>query len=433
MLHSWSITLAEIYKQSNLDPKKVLVYDNYGKEKLTRINEKAGARQPDFYPLRNPRNGKCNIAACELFNITVDSRILHPINAVDRTVLRPYQVTPLTNLITKPYGLLHAEVGFGKTVCTAWIVGQLKGKTVILTNTIINAQQLQASLEAKFPWQVGIYYWKTKEFKDITVVVYASYKKFLSLYNGQRDITIFDEWHLLIKDTYRNMIIDTECQYKYTMTGTPNMSSFKYDDFKKFRWRIIPAEEYSELLRSQFEIKVTAIKLVKEFKEYRDFIHLKQLTEENPEKLDVISRIAKKSLSAGKKILIITDRAETSKRIGEALDVPFVTATTTQKKRNEIMLQFEQKRVLVATRQILWVGFDNPAVDTVIVCFSGREEANVIQASGRALRAFEWKQEVNIYDIVDNTGMMINQRYARKRAYQKYTDNFTTIDMKDHK
>jgi len=388
--------------------------------------------QPDFYPLWNVRNGKCNISACEHFGIKVESVINKPITIHDTTVLRRYQDRPQKELIQKPYGLLYADVGYGKTVTTAWIIGQLKWKTVILTNTIMNAQQLSASLEEKFPWQVGIYYGMKKQFNDITVVVYASYKKFLEKYNGEWDITIFDEAHLLIKNTYRNMIIETQCQYKYAMTWTPDMSWFKYGDFLKFWGRIVDAYEYREFLISQFDIRVTKIKLKTLFDEYADWNNLKTMLEANPEKIDVVKRLVKKSLSANKKILIMTDRAETSERFWKELDIPFIVATTTTKKRNEIMLQFEEKRVLVATRQILWVGFDNPAVDTIIVCFSGREPANVIQASGRAMRSFEGKQEINIYDIVDNSSMTENQWYARKRAYQTYTNNFTYLDMKDY-
>ena len=49
----------------------------------------------------------------------------------------------------------------------------------------------------------------------------------------------------------------------------------------------------------------------------------------------------------------MTDRKETSERIGGHLDIPFITAEVSTKKRKEVMLQFEKKRVLVATRQIL--------------------------------------------------------------------------------
>lgn len=436
MQHNGQIHLKEIrniLQPGQQDPVRYLQYPNYGKEKLTRVNERAGAWQPDFYPLFNPKTFNCNISACEYYWIELETHITHTIN-IDSSSdisLRDYQHRPLSDLIKKPYGLLYADVWFGKSYCIIRLVNQIKAKTVILTNTIINAQQLVEWLEEKFPGRVGQYGGSKHTFNDITVCVYPSYKKLLEDHNWEWDMTIYDEAHLLISDNYRNSIIETKCQYKYWMTWTPNLSTFHKEDFEKFRWRIVDAVEYRDLLKNLFDIKVTSIKLKTHISEYRDFHHLKELVEKNPERLDIISRLIKKNLSDNKKVLVMTDRKETSEKIGKFLDVPFITAEVSWKKRKEVLLQFEQKRVLVATRQILWVGFNNPEVDTIIVCFSWREEANVIQASGRAMRIYEGKTEINIYDIVDNSGIMINQWYARKRAYKNYTSQFKEIDMKN--
>jgi superfamily II DNA or RNA helicase len=428
MRHNWNITIQQINELTWINPIKILRVENYKKSKIARINERATYALADFIELYD-RKGNCNISACELFWIPVESEIKHPIQVNLDIELRSYQIKPQNELLQKPYGLLRADVAYGKTTCTAWIVNQLRGKTVILTNTVINATQLRDDLLAKFPGQVWMFGGGKKEFKDITVCVYASYGKLLELYNGQRDISIYDEAHLLISDNYREQIIHTNCQYKYWMTGTPDLSTFKMEDFRKFWGRIIDAVEYRTLLINSFDIKVTAIKLKQEIKEFRDWHHLKELTEANPEKIDIIKRIIDKQRELGKKILVMTDRKEMSEKIGTLLDVPFVTAEVSAKHREGILLQFEEKRVLVATRQILGVWFNNPEVDTIIVCFSGREQANVIQATGRWLRQYAGKEQVNVYDIVENNGIMQNQWRARKKAYQTLTNNISYIDM----
>ena len=437
MLHSWQINIRyirSILQPGQPNPTTYLKFKNYGKDKLTRINENAGAWQPDDYPLYNPKTFNCNISACEHYWIEVESHINYPIDIDSSSdiTLRDYQHRPLSDLIKKPYWLLYADVGFGKSYCIIRLVNQLKGKTVILTNTIINAQQLVEWLEEKFPGRVGQYGGSKHSFNDITVCVYPSYKKLLKEHNGDRDITIYDEAHLLISEKYRINIIETKCQYKYGMTGTPSLSTFHTEDFVKFWWRLVDATEYRQILGDAFNIKVTFVKLRKEIKEYRDRHHLKELAEANPERLNIVTRLVTMLLKEWKKILVMTDRKETSERIGWHLDIPFITAEVSTKKRKEVMLQFEKKRVLVATRQILWVGFNNPEVDAIIVCFSWREEANVIQASGRAMRIYKDKQDITIYDIIDNSPIFENQARARKRAYKNYTNDFTVIDMKNY-
>jgi superfamily II DNA or RNA helicase len=66
--------------------------------------------------------------------------------------------------------------------------------------------------------KVGMFYSECKEFKEITVVVYPSYGKFLELYNGQFDTMIIDECDLFMSEDMRLRTIKTKAQFKYGLT-----------------------------------------------------------------------------------------------------------------------------------------------------------------------------------------------------------------------
>lgn len=412
-------------------PEKILRVYNYKIEKIRRINERAVYGMTERHRLYE--KGYANMTSAEIFGIDLDTTINNPFNCDIQLTLRDYQIKPLTELLKKPYGILGAMTWFWKSFSVAWIINELKCKTVILCNTQINAEQMSDRLISQF-WEenVWMFYWPKKEFKNITVVVYNSYKKFLEMYNGKRDLTLFDEAHKLVSDEYRKQTIFTKSQYKYWMTGTPYWDVFKKEDFKLRRGRIIEASDYKDMLLSKFNFNFFWVSSwMEEVKEYRDYHHLKQIIEENETRLETIKKLIKLGLNGGHKILVMTDRVELTQQLGEQLNCPRITGWVSAKKRKIMFDRFEQEKVLIAPNQIVWEWYDNPEVDMIIVAFSWRTQPRLVQAIWRSVRIFEWKKDLYIYDIVDNAGIMKNQFRERKQVYQQYTSKISFLKPED--
>jgi superfamily II DNA or RNA helicase len=83
--------------------------------------------------------------------------------------------------------------------------------------------------------------------------------------------------------------------------------------------------------------------------------------------------------------------------------------------------------VLAATYQMVWRWYDNPEVDVVVLAFSWRAEAPIIQAVGRWLRSLPWKKDVFIYDIYNPSWIMMNQRRQRRKYYERFTTQINHI------
>jgi hypothetical protein len=66
----------------------------------------------------------------------------------------------------------------------------------------------------------------------------------------------------------------------------------------------------------------------------------------------------------------------------------------------------------------------------VVLAFSGRAEAPIIQAIWRGLRSMPWKKDVFVYDLHNPSGIMLNQRRQRRRYYERFTTQINHIKFK---
>jgi len=429
MFHCWYLKLSDLNKSKYalVPAENLLRVYNYKIEKIRRINERAVYWLQEYIPLYDKRYGIANMSAAEMFGIELESMVFNPFDCDIKIELRDYQVAPMEELVSKPYWLLGAATWYGKSFSVARIVNRLKCKTVIVTNTQVNAEQLAERLAVQL-WQqnVWLFYWPKKEFRNITVCVYNSYKKLLIEYNGKFDMFIVDESHKFISDKYRELTIRTKAQYKYGMTATPYWDTFHREDFVK-RWGcIVEAKQYEEMLLGNFDFKITWVKMWWEaIEEYRDYHQLKSIVDLNPERIECIKKIVEEGLARGNKILIMTDRQEFTEKVWDALWAAWMTGSTNRKTRDEMFKKFEVCKVLVAPNQLIWEWYDNPWIDMVVVAFSWRTHPRLVQAIGRSVRIKEWKKDIYVYDIIDNAGIMQSQWRERKKVYQRYSADIT--------
>jgi superfamily II DNA or RNA helicase len=74
----------------------------------------------------------------------------------------------------------------------------------------------------------------------------------------------------------------------------------------------------------------------------------------------------------------------------------------------------DKELVIVATGQYLGEGFDCPQVDTLFLAFPLSFKGKLIQYVGRALRSYEDKSSVRVYDYVDTQVSMLRKMYAKR-------------------
>jgi superfamily II DNA or RNA helicase len=91
-----------------------------------------------------------------------------------------------------------------------------------------------------------------------------------------------------------------------------------------------------------------------------------------------------------------------------------------KKKRSAILgslqdMASDRELLIIATGQYLGEGFDCPQVDTLFLAFPLSFKGKLVQYVGRALRNYESKSSVKVYDYVDTQVPVLRKMYAKRQ------------------
>jgi superfamily II DNA or RNA helicase len=130
----------------------------------------------------------------------------------------------------------------------------------------------------------------------------------------------------------------------------------------------------------------------------------------------------------GRKILVLTERtdhlARLRERLGNEIEHCFVLHGRISKKQRASILSELQSlegstpHVLLATGRLVGEGFDHPPLDTLILAMPISWKGTLQQYAGRLHREHVDKQDVRIYDYVeDNQPQLARMWKKRQRGY----------------
>ncbi|MGH7753110.1 MAG: DEAD/DEAH box helicase, partial [Gemmatimonadales bacterium] len=71
--------------------------------------------------------------------------------------------------------------------------------------------------------------------------------------------------------------------------------------------------------------------------------------------------------------------------------------------------------LIIATGQYLGEGFDCPEIDTLFLAFPVSFKGKLVQYVGRAMRPYEGKTSVLVYDYKDSQVAILNRMHQRRR------------------
>lgn len=366
--------------------------------------------------------------------------------------LREEQELALHKMLEYDTGILHAPTGFGKTVICCKMIAERKTNTLIITHTLQLLDQWKDRL---------------KEFLDIdevgqlgggknnitNKVDIASIK---SLWNNGKfnDIVknygmiIIDECHHLAAFTYENAVNTVNAKYVYGVTATPKRENghtpiikmqcgdIRYEvDFRKFNKDLnIPMKVY---------VKNNHLSFVN--KEITDYTinEINNLIVKDIIRSEKIIKDVKEEFSKGKNILVLTERIEHmeyfEKKLSEITNNVFTYHGGLGKKLlkeygilKENINENNENKIIIATGSYIGEGFDDSSLDVLFLTMPISGITKVIQYTGRLHRKNKDKEEIIVYDYVDdNFRQTRNMFEKRKRTYEKLgyeiIDNNSTV------
>lgn len=380
------------------------------------------------------------------------------INVDFKGELRPEQDKALKELIRYDNGILHAATAFGKTVVSSAIIAQKKINTLIILESSALIEQWKEALEKFLNINEGLPAYETKTGRvrkrksligtlqgahdSMTGIIdiamagslckNGKYHKMMNEYG----LVLIDECHHSASETIANVLKEVKAKYVYGVTATPKRG----DGLEKINYMLIGPIRYSytakekakeqgiqHLVYPRFTMTVPPRGVITDKmhpNEAYEIIHNNDVRDEQ------ITEDVKNCVAAGRTPVVLSRYKDHSEKFYERLKnyadhVFLMTGNNSKKEHRKILEQMHQvdkneSLILIATGSLVGEGFDFPRLDTLFMATPVSFRGVVEQYAGRLNRDYAGKENVIIYDYVDNHIPMFNNMYMKRlKAYKQ--------------
>ena len=380
------------------------------------------------------------------------------INVDFKGELRPEQDKALKELIRYDNGILHAATAFGKTVVSSAIIAQKKINTLIILESSALIEQWKEALEKFLNINEGLPTYETKTGRvrkrksligtlqgahdSMTGIIdiamagslckKGKYHKMMNEYG----LVLIDECHHSASETIANVLKEVKAKYVYGVTATPKRG----DGLEKINYMLIGPIRYSYTAKEKAKEQGIQHLVYPRFTRTvppRDVITDKmhpneayEIIHNNDVRDEQIIEDVKNCVAAGRTPVVLSRYKDHSEKFYERLKsyadhVFLMTGNNSKKEHRKILEQMHQvdkneSLILIATGSLVGEGFDFPRLDTLFMATPVSFRGVVEQYAGRLNRDYAGKENVIIYDYVDNHIPMFNNMYMKRlKAYKQ--------------
>ena len=393
------------------------------------------------------------------------------INVDFKGELRPEQDKALKELTRYDNGILHAATAFGKTVVSSAIIAQKKVNTLIILESSALIEQWKEALEKFLNINEGLPTYETKTGRvrkrksligtlqgahdsmagiiDIAMAgslcKKGEYHKMMNEYG----LVLIDECHHSASETIANVLKEVKAKYVYGVTATPQRG----DGLEKINYMLIGPIRYSYTAKEKAKEQGIQHLVYPRFtrtvpprgvitgkmhpNEAYEIIHNNDVRDEQ------IIEDVKNCVAAGRTPVVLSRYKDHSEKFYERLKshadhVFLMTGNNSKKEHKKILEQLHQvdkneSLILIATGSLVGEGFDFPRLDTLFMATPVSFRGVVEQYAGRLNRDYEGKENVIIYDYVDNHIPMFDNMYVKRLKAYKQIGYELAGDLQTHK
>jgi len=376
----------------------------------------------------------------ELPTVEVTDCDLLPIDAIP---YYDYQEELIKKALHDKRGVIKSPTGSGKTLITAGIIKSLafKHKKMLV---LFNAKQLLTqtyefldkvcNLE-----NLGICYGEGYLEGDIMLCTIQSIEKVLDSHLEETEVVIIDEVHEFCNGKTTLAAIESfpNAQYRIGLTATPPSEPIPRYNLEGALGPVWESVSTSALIKAG-KLTKAIIQLIKsnefdpldEDLTYGEIYDKYIVTNDNRNnKIKEIVDLIKESHKSSK-ILILTKSLEHTSILHRVLDNSFkLQGEDDIGKRYKTISEFlntKSSSVLIGTK-ILQTGINIEEITHLINARGLKSEVATIQALGRALRKHKSKEQVYIYDFMDDAKYLRAHSKARKKYYTKENHEVTEL------
>ena len=352
----------------------------------------------------------------------------------------------MRQLLAREMGVLVAPPGAGKTIMGCFAVARRNVPTLILSHRKPILEQWRAQLmetlglSSRDIGQVGGGRNKQRGMVDLGMIQSLARLDDLGTFFSAYGFLIVDECHHIPAFTFEAAVKRAPVRYLLGLTATPYRRDglqdiitmqcgpirHKMQDTEASLLKQVIVRETSFACASDDEHPIQEI--------FRDLVKDRVRNE-------LIQQDVRQALSHGRRCLILSQWREHCRLLAGGLaesgKTPLVLEGTLGKKERMALLQRiqdtprEDDLAVIATGQYLGEGFDCPQIDTLFLAFPISFKGKLVQYVGRALRTYEGKEHVAVYDYADVQVPVLKAMHARRLKTYKAL-GFTQTEDADH-
>ena len=329
-------------------------------------------------------------------------------------------------------GVVVLPCGAGKTIVGMACMNEVQASTLILATNVTAVRQWIAEILDKTTLtedQIGEYSGNQKEIRPVTVSTYQIMTwrksteddfKHMELFDRRNwGLIIYDEVHLLPAPVFQ-VTAGLQARRRLGLTATLVREDGREEDVfaligpKKadVPWKELETQGWIAAARCT-EIRIPMPAPLRMPYAMADARQKFRIASENPDKLNTVISLVEQH--RGDRILIIGMYIEQINRVAELLDIPILTGTTPQKKRDRLFDEFRSGRTpVLAVSKIANFSVDLPDASVGIQIsgtFGSRQEE--AQRLGRILRPKPGSNQAFFYTLVSRDTS--EQDFAMKR------------------
>lgn len=346
--------------------------------------------------------------------------------------LREYQQEAIDNLYTIREGgdsiaLLYHATGVGKTVTAATDAKKVNGRTLFLVHNLKLADQAEKTFAQIWPEASRGYYTgaeKNVEAQVLFATVQSISNNLLEFGTKDFEYIIVDECHHAAAKTYQQIFSYFEPKFILGLTATPERADGE-DILKLFqnvahKMDLKTAVERGILAPIRCirvktdidlsEVRIHGIKYNAQDLESKLFI---------PERNNLIVDTYMKYV-LGKKTVIFCASVDHATEIAGLLKEQGIRAAAVSSRekvaiRDQILLDYEEGDInVLCACDLLNEGWDSPRTEVLFMARPTMSKVIYMQQLGRGTRKHEGKQDLLVFDFVDNANMF-NMPYSTHR------------------
>ena len=363
--------------------------------------------------------------------------------------LRPEQERAVRAMVQHEHGVLAAPPGAGKTVMGCALIARHRTATLVLVHRAVLLDQWRQEamrflgLKKK---ETGVWRGKTTKLTgrlDIAMLPSLVRHEHPSELFSQYGLVIVDECHHVPAASFEALLKACTCRHIVGLTATPQrkdgLERLLHLQCGPIRHTLAaPTEE--PIPRVVF-VRKSSFHLRSELGPKPPIHEIWQALVEDPGRTEQIAADIWSTVGEGRSPLVLSDRIAHLETIERALirlrgaeEVSLFRLASSDgiKRRREIRAEIEarategKRYVIFATASLIGEGFDLPQLDTLFLTMPLSFKGRLIQYAGRLHREHTGKEEIRVYDYLDENHPITLAMFRRRvSAYRQMGYRFS--------